>query len=63
MSLLSWLKGLRKREDDGPLPEGGIDALRADQEATLRYGIPPDQAERISRRDAEELERAEDEQQ
>ena len=61
MGLLRWLKGLGKREEgeDSPLPEGGIDALRADQQATLTYGIPPEQAERISRRDAEELERAE----
>ena len=62
MGLLRWLRGPKKREDEeGPLPEGGIDALRADQQATLRYGVTPDQAERISRRDAEELERAEDE--
>ena len=53
MSLISWLKGLRKREEDDedrPIPEGGIDALRADQEATLQYGITPEQAARIARR-------------
>lgn len=54
MSLLSWLKGLRRREaeddEDRPIPEGGIDALRADQEATLQYGVTPEQAARIARR-------------
>jgi hypothetical protein len=61
LGLLRWLKGLVKpnEDDESPLPEGGIDALRADQQATLTYGIPPEQAERMSRRDAEELERAE----
>jgi hypothetical protein len=55
MSLLSWLKGLRKREDDEdrPLPEGGIDAIRADQEATLRYGVTPEEAARIAKREDE----------
>lgn len=52
MSLLSWLKGLRTREDDEdrPLPEGGIDALRADQAATQQYGVTPEQAARIAKR-------------
>ena len=56
MSLWSWLKGLSKREG----PTGDVDAIRADQQATLRYGVTPEQSERISNRDAEELERAED---
>ncbi len=56
MSLWSWLKGLSKREG----PEGDIDAIRADQAATQAFGVPPEQAERISRRDAEELEQAEE---
>lgn len=64
MSLWSWLRGLRKRDEDEdrPVPEGGIDAIRADQRATLTYGVTPEQAARIARRDAEELAEAEDEQ-
>jgi hypothetical protein len=53
MSLLGWLKGLRKRDEDDeerPLPEGGIDALRADQQDTLQYGVTPEQAARIAKR-------------
>jgi hypothetical protein len=57
MSLWSWLKRLSERG----APAGDIDAIRADQGATLAYGVTPEQAERISRRDAEELERAESE--
>ena len=62
MGFLSWLKGRRKPEDDralehgqdeeeeAPLPEGGIDAIRADQQATLTYGVTPEQAARIAKR-------------
>ena len=65
MGLLRWLKGLGKRDPDpeSPIPEGGIDALRADQRATLTYGIPQEQAARMARRDTEELERSEAEDQ
>ena len=52
MGLLSWLRGRRKREDEDEalLPEGGIDAIRADQQATLTYGVTPEQAARIAKR-------------
>jgi hypothetical protein len=55
MSLWSWLKGLSKRQG----PRGDIDAMRVDQQATRAYGVTPEQAERIAKTDAEDLEEAE----
>ena len=52
MRLFDWIKQLRQRTTpDYPIPKGGIDALRADQETTLAYGIRPEQAERIAKRE------------
>lgn len=59
MSLLSWLRGRRKRDEakrESPEQrpvEGGIDSLRADQLTTLASGITPEEAARLAERDDE----------
>jgi len=69
MSLLGWLRGLRKREDDAALTraeerklespkerrlyEGGIDAVRADEQAGLTLREAADEPEHLAERDDE----------
>lgn len=69
MSLLGWLKGLRKREDDAALrraedeqlesPEerrvsaGDVEGVQADEQAALRFGDTPEESDRLAERDDE----------
>ena len=69
MSLLGWLKGLRKREDEAALRraedeqlespgerrlyEGGIDAVRADEQAGLVFREAADDPAHLAERDDE----------
>lgn len=46
-------RGEGKEPPDYPIPDGGIDALRADQQTTLASGISPQEADRLSDRDEE----------
>lgn len=42
-----------KDAPDYPIPEGGIDALRADQQTTLASGLTSQEADRLAERDDE----------
>jgi hypothetical protein len=56
MGLLDRIKGLFNKGGepaDYPLPEGGIDALRADEQTALASGITPQEADRLAERDDE----------
>ena len=69
MSLLGWLKGLRKREDDAALrraedgqlespeerriSEGDLEGLQADEQAGFRFGETADEPERLAEQDDE----------
>jgi hypothetical protein len=69
MSLLGWLKALRKREDESALHraeerqlespeerrlyEGGIDAVRADERAGQAFREAADEPEHLAERDDE----------
>ena len=69
MSLFGWLKALRKREDAAALKraeerqlespeerrlyEGGIDAVRADEQAGLTLREAADEPEHLAERDDE----------
>jgi hypothetical protein len=69
MSLLGWLKALRKREDEAALEraeerqlespeerrlyEGGIDAVRADARAGQAFREAADEPEHLAERDDE----------
>ena len=69
MSLLGWLRGLRKREDGAALrraedeelespeerriSEGDFEGMQADEQAALRFGETPEESERLAERDDE----------
>jgi hypothetical protein len=69
MGLRSWLRGLRKREDEAALEraeelklespeerrisEGDFEGLQADEQAGLAFGATPEQSERLAERDDE----------
>jgi len=56
MSLLSWLKGLRKREDEAALrraAEGDFEGKQADEQVGLIFREAADEPERLAERDDE----------
>ena len=69
MGLRSWLRGLRKREDEAPLnraeemqlespqerriSEGDMEGMQADEQAGLTWGEAPEGAARLAERDDE----------
>jgi len=69
MSLLGWLRGLRKREDEAALKraedeqlespaerrisEGDMEGMQADEQTGLRFGETADEPEHLAERDDE----------
>ena len=69
MGLRSWLRGLRKREDDAALKraeemklespeerrisEGDMEGMQADEQAGLSWGETPEGADRLAEHDDE----------
>ena len=69
MGLRSWLRSLRKREDDAALEraenmqlespeerrisEGDLEGMQADEQAGLSWGETPEGADRLAERDDE----------
>jgi hypothetical protein len=69
MGLRSWLRGLRRREDDAALEraedmqletpgerritEGDMEGMQADEQAGLAWGETPEGADRLAERDDE----------
>jgi hypothetical protein len=69
MGLRSWLRGLRRREDEAALnraeemqlespqerriSEGDMEGMQADEQAGLTWGETPEGADRLAERDDE----------